>query len=134
MDGNDFEWSEMLVGYKAYGHMGVICAGIDFAIVVGLPWSKDIAYNMKCIRCISQRRINTKSKHPGSNLDVWLSSKIICCKFWAYTSYFRSRNSRFGMPYPLLAYIAYPTTHFTQAYDTSMISAEMAVNGSLYSR
>ena len=81
MDGNDFEWSEMLVGYKAYGHMGVICAGIDFAIVVGLPWSKDIAYNMKCIRCISQRRINTKSKHPGSNLDVWLSSKIICCKF-----------------------------------------------------
>ena len=52
----------------------------------------------------------------------------------AYTSYSRSRNSRFGMPYPLLAYIAYPTTHFTQAYDTSMISAEMAVNGSLYSR
>ena len=63
----------------------------------------------------------------------------------AYTSYSRSRNSRFGIPYPLLAYIAYPTTHFTQAYDTSMtsaemaydtsmISAEMAINGSLYSR
>ena len=45
--------------------------------------------------------------------------------FLAYTSYSRSRNSRFGIPYPLPAYIAYPATHFTQAYDTSMISAEM---------
>ena len=86
----------------------------DIAYSVRYLWSRVVIYSDMNVSRLD--KINEESKE------------------WAYTSYSRSRNSRFGIPYPLLAYIAYPTTHFTQAYDTSMISAEMAVNGSLYSR
>ena len=98
------------------------------------------AHFEQSLRCTLYVCLRTQTFRRTAKTDTSAKSDLR-----AYTSYSRSRNSRFGIPYPLLAYIAYPTTHLTQAYDTSMISAEMtydtsmisaemAINGSLYSR